>query len=70
MTNYVYSDTHCYEMLLHLRTRHFKTILDFFLIHQVPIYKIVLAFYGRLRLIPVQELCNKDDIEPIVIIDE
>jgi len=33
-------------------------------------YKIVLEFCGRLRLIPVQELCDKDDIEPIIIIDE
>jgi len=25
--------------------------------------KIVLAFCGRLRLIPAQELCDKDDID-------
>jgi len=68
--NYVYSDIHCYGMLLHLRTEHSKKILDLVLIHQVSIYKIVLAFCDRLRLIPIQELCDKDDIEPIVIIDE
>jgi len=33
-------------------------------------YKIVLAFYGHLRLIPAQELCDKDDIKPIIIIDK
>jgi len=34
--NYVYSDIHCYGMLLYLRTGHSKKILDFVLIHQVP----------------------------------
>jgi len=59
--NYVYSDIHCYGMLLNLRTGHSKKILDLVLI-QVPIYKIVLAFCGRLRLIPAKELCDKKDI--------
>jgi len=36
----------------------------------MSIYNIVLAVCGRLRSIPAQKLCNKDDIEPIVIIDE
>jgi len=71
--NYIYLDC-WYGMLLHLRTGHFKKILDLVLIYQVlctnPMYKIVLAFCGRLRLIAVQELCDKDDIELIVIIDE
>jgi len=52
--NYVYLDTHCYGMLLYLRTGHSKKILDLVLIHHVPIYKIVLAFCGRLRLIPAR----------------
>jgi len=30
--NYVYSDTYCYGMLLHLRTGHFKKILALVLI--------------------------------------
>jgi len=66
--NYVYSNTHCYGILLQLPAGHSKKILDL-LIHQVSMYKIVLVFC-RLRLIPVQELCVKDNIEPIVIIDE
>lgn len=49
---------------------HSKKILDLVLIHRVPIYKIVLAFCGPLRLIPVQELYGKDGIEQIVIFDE
>ena len=57
-------------MLLHLRTGHSKKILDPDLIYRVPIYKIVLTFCGHLRLIPVQVLCGKDGIEPIVICDE
>jgi len=55
-------------MLFHFRIGYSKKILDLVLVHQVPIYKIVFAFCGR--LIPAQELCNKDDIESIVIIDE
>jgi len=67
--NYVYSDIYCYEMLLHFRTGQSKKILDLVLAHQVPMYKIMLAFCDRLRLIPVQEY-DKDDIESIIIIDE
>jgi len=33
--SYVYSDTHCYGMLLHLRTGHSKIILDLVLLHHV-----------------------------------
>jgi len=67
--NYVYLDTHCYGILFYLWTEHSKKILNLVLIHQVPMYKIVFAFYGRLRLIPAQELYDKDDVKPIIIIE-
>jgi len=69
--NYVYLDTHCCGMFFHLRRIFQKNSGS---CSNTPSTKCpctkLCAFCGCLRLIPAQELRDKDDIEPVVIIDE